>query len=180
MQSESPSVPQIWLLLSNAATAILAIAGTLTALWFKRKREPIEIAKISAETRQIHISTEVASINVSRDLIRELQSVTEKAEQRREEWLLKEDQMRTQTLFWRNKAEELDGELIDSREANALLQAKLKNALDDAEAAHIFVDELNNAAKMKGVRLRDFTPAQLKWAKDNIKDDPDTPKGNGK
>lgn len=115
MLQESPTIPHslaevFWLVL---ASSLGWVGGWLT----RRKREPVEIAKLTAETRQITINTDVT-------LIQAATSAIEKAEQRHTEWALREDQMRTQILFWRNKAEELDGELIDSRDANGLLQTR--------------------------------------------------------
>lgn len=135
MQQETSTIPHIWLLLSNAVTAVLAVITTLTTLRFKQKREPAEVRKIDAEARSIHISTEVAQHGIAIETWREIQAVIEKAEVRREAWLLKEEQLRTQIMFWRNKSEELDGELIDSRDANVQLNARLKikqDALDKA------------------------------------------------
>jgi hypothetical protein len=127
MQQETTPIPHAWLLLSNVITAVLAVAGTLSTLWFKKKREPAEIRKIDAEARSIHIATEISPVGITLETLREIQSVIRKAEERRQEWEAKEDQMRGQILFWRNKAEELDGELIDSREANGLLDIRLKH-----------------------------------------------------
>lgn len=124
---ESSTTPHGWLLLSNAVTAILTVATTLGALWFKRKREPAEVRRIDAETQSIHVSTEISPVGITLETLREIQSVIDKAEVRREAWLLKEEQLRNQILFWRNKAEELDGQLIDSREANGLLNVRLNH-----------------------------------------------------
>ena len=118
MQTETSVTPHVWLLLSNLITAILAVFTTLKTIQFKQKREPAEVRKIDAETTSIYHG-------ITLETHREIQAVIEKAEVRREAWLLKEDQMRTQVVFWRNKAEELDGELIDSREANELLKIRL-------------------------------------------------------
>lgn len=120
MQQETTTSPHVWLLLSNAVTAILAVFTTLTTLRFKQKREPTELRKIDAETYGLTVATEIS-------VWREMQSVIDKAEVRREAWLLKEEQLRTQVVFWRNKAEEIDGELIDSREANDLLSIRLSH-----------------------------------------------------
>lgn len=115
MQQETSTSPHILLLLSNVVTGILAVITTLTALRFKQKREPTELRKLDAETLGIKIATEIS-------VWREMQSVIDKAEVRREAWLLKEEQLRTQVGFWRNRAEELDGDLIELREAFELLQ----------------------------------------------------------
>lgn len=117
---ESSTTPHVWLLLSNVVTAILAVVTTLKTLQFKQKREPAEVRKIDAETTNIYHG-------ITLETHREIQLIIEKAEARREAWQLKEDQMRSQILFWRNKAEELDGQLIDSREANGLLNIRLNH-----------------------------------------------------
>jgi hypothetical protein len=124
---ESPTTPHVWILASNALTAILTFAGTVTALWYKRKREPVEIARVEAETNNLKVTAEISPVGITLETLREIQSVIEKAEVRREAWLLKEEQLRNQIGFWRNKAEELDGELIDSRDANGLLDTRLRH-----------------------------------------------------
>jgi hypothetical protein len=124
---ETPTTPHGWVLLSNALTAILTFAGTLTALWYKRKREPAEIRKIDAEVNSIKVTTEISPVGITLETLREIQTVIQKAETKREEWLLKEEQLRSQIGFWRNKAEELDGELIDSRQASGLVNIRLKH-----------------------------------------------------
>lgn len=135
MQQETPTIPHFWLLLSNVVTAILAVVTTIKTLQFKQKREPTELRKIDAETHSLKIATEISPVGITLETLREIQVVIQKAEDRREEWLLREEQMRTQIVFWRNKAEELDGELIDSRNANGLLQARYKNKSDSLEKA---------------------------------------------
>ena len=127
MQQETTPIPHVWLLLSNIVTAIVAVAGTLSTLWFKKKREPAEVRKLDAEARSIHIATDISPVGITLETLREIQLVIDKAEKRREEWQLKEDQMRGQIIHWRTKAEELDGQLIDSREANGLLDVRLRH-----------------------------------------------------
>lgn len=124
---ETPTIPHVWVLASNALTATLTFAATLAALWYKRKREPVEIAKVEAETYGLKMAAEISPVGITLETLREIQVVIQKAEDRREEWLTKEEQLKTQIGFWRNKAEELDGELIDSREANGLLDTRLRH-----------------------------------------------------
>lgn len=121
MQQDSSTAPHVWLLVSNAITAFITFAGTLTALWFKRKREPAEVRKIDAETRNIHTTSDVAFGGLTLETFREIQTVIQKAEDRRAEWHAKEEQLRGQIVHWRCKAEELDGELIETRESHAQL-----------------------------------------------------------
>lgn len=116
----------------------LALATCLAALggWIaRRKREPVELEKLRAETKSIHVTAENSQLGIGLETIREIQNVIQKAEQRREEWNRREDELRNQIRFWRNKAEELDGELVDSRDANGLLQARLRNKTDSLEKA---------------------------------------------
>jgi chromosome segregation ATPase len=70
------------------------------------------------------VAAEISPVGITLETLREIQVVIQKAEDRREEWRLREEQMRSQIGFWRNKAEELDGELTDSREANGLLRSE--------------------------------------------------------
>lgn len=121
MQQDSSTAPHVWLLVSNAITAFVTFVTTLAALWFRRKREPAEVRKIDAETRNIHTSSDVSFGGLTLETFREIQQVIQKAEDRRAEWHLREEQMRGQIMHWRCKAEELDGELIETREAHAQL-----------------------------------------------------------
>lgn len=154
----------------NLTTLVyMLLASFLGAVggWFgRRNREPHEVAKLRAETKSIHISAENSQVGVGLETLREIQAVIEKAERRREEWQAREDELRSQIRFWRCKSEELDGELIDSRDANSVLQSKLARAEDDAKAAQMFVEQINMAAKLKGVNLSEFTPQQLHPPKD--------------
>lgn len=135
MQPDTFSIPHGWLLLSNAITAILAVVTTLTTIRFKQKREPHEIDKLRAETKSIHITAENAQVGVGLEVLREMQNVAQKAEHRREEWLRKEDQMRGQIVFWRNKAEEFDGQIIDLRHEIAQLETRYNMKKGDLEKA---------------------------------------------
>lgn len=125
---ESPAIPHslaqlLWLVLAS----ILGWTGAELRSWLaRRKREPLELAKISAETRQIHITADNAQASIGLETLREVQSVIEKAEVRREAWLLKEEQLRGQIFHWKCKAEDLDGELQDSRNANAQYEIRAR------------------------------------------------------
>jgi len=108
----------------------VVIASILAWLggWFtRRRREPIELDKLKAETKSIHVTTETAEINLGRELMREMRAVIDKAEKRREEWHLKEEQMRGQIMFWRNKSEELDGKLADAQEVVWKMQSEMES-----------------------------------------------------
>lgn len=52
------------------------------------------------------------------------------------------------------------------------LQLEVARYKDEANAAHLFTEQLNNAAKLKGVHLSDFTPAQLNPAPEDKKEGP--------
>lgn len=95
--------------------------------WLKgRKKDHAEVRKIDAETRQLHTTAEISPVGITLETLREIQAVIQKAETRREEWHQREEQMRGQIVHWRCKAEELDGELADSRQANGLMDTRLK------------------------------------------------------
>lgn len=120
MQPDTIPTPHGWQLVYLALTSIVTSAGTLIVdRLIKRRREPAEIRKIDAETRSIHMSSDLAPLGITLETFREIQTVIQKAEDRRAEWHLKEEQMRGQVVHWRCRAEELDGELIDLRDQNA-------------------------------------------------------------
>lgn len=127
MMQDSSTIPHGWQLVYLAIAGVLSSLATLVVDRIKnRKREPAEVDKLRAETKNIHVNAENAQASVGLELLREVQAAIEKAEVRREAWLLKEEQLRGQVLFWRTKAEELDGQLIDSCDANVRLNARLK------------------------------------------------------
>lgn len=109
-----------------AIAGFVLYGGGLITAWFKRKREPAEVAKINAETQSIQIATNISPVGITLETLREIQAVIEKAEVRREAWLLKEEQLRGQVFHWKCKAEDLDGELSDSRTANAQYETRSK------------------------------------------------------
>lgn len=130
---ESPVIPHT---LAQVLWLVLASFLGWTGGWLaRRKREPHEIEKLRAETRQIHITADNTQTSVGLETLREIQIVIEKAEQRREEWNQREEELRTQIRFWRNKAEELDGRLIDSCDSNVQLNARMKVKQDSLEKA---------------------------------------------
>lgn len=126
MQPDTIPTPHGWQLVYLAVASLLSSAGTLIVdRVIKRKREPAEVRKIDAETRNIHISSDISPVGITLETLREIQEVIRKAEDRRTEWHLKEEQMRGQIVHWRCKAEELDGELIETREAHVQLQTRI-------------------------------------------------------
>lgn len=138
LQPESPSYPHTlaqWLYIVLAWFLGAGGAAAWYTEWRRRKHGPAEVRKIDAETRSIIIRDDIALGDSVGRLIKEVSQAAQDAEQRRQNWLLQEEQLRSQILFWRQRAEEYDGELIDSRDANAQLKARLKvkqNALDRA------------------------------------------------
>lgn len=154
MQPDASPIPHTiaqWFGLA-VATLLAALGGWLA----RRKREPVELDKLRAETKSIHITAENAQASIGLETLREIQNVIQKAEQRREEWLRREDEMRNQTIFWRSKAEGLDGELIDSRDANVQLTARLKvkeDALTKAMALIHFYKVPYQDADLPEVRI---------------------------
>lgn len=127
LQFESPSYPHTlaqWLYV--AVAAFLASGTTWLGLWTRRKHGPAEVRKIDAEVRSITIRDDIALGDSVTRLIKEVAQATVDAEQRRMDWLQREEELRTQIRFWRNKAEELDGRLIDACDSNVQLNARLK------------------------------------------------------
>lgn len=125
MQLDTIPTPHGWQLVYLAVASLLSSAGTLIVDRFiKRKREPAEIRKINAEAHSIHVSSEISPVGITLETLREIQEVIRKAEARRDEWHSKEEQMRTQIIFWRNKAEEFDGKLIDLQQDLDQLQTR--------------------------------------------------------
>lgn len=122
MQPDITSIPQslaqvLWLVL---ATFLGWIGGWLS----RRKREPHEIAKISAETRQISINTDVSLIQAATTAI----TKAERLQQERD--------------HWERKASDLIIDLEEVRDAearlsndNGQLKARLKMKQDDLDKA---------------------------------------------
>lgn len=123
MQFDSliPQTPAQWF-----GLAVATLLAALSGWWARRKREPVELEKLRAETKSIHVTAETAEINLGRDLMREMQAIADKAETRREEWYAKEEQMRGMIVFWRNKSEELDGKLADAQETMWKMQSEME------------------------------------------------------
>lgn len=126
MLQDSPNYPHTlaqWLYVALAA--LLASGGTLLGLWSKRKHGPAEVRKIDAETRSILVRDDIALGDSVSRLIKEVAQAAVDAEERRGAWLRREEELRTQIRFWRNKAEELDGQCIDLREDNDKLKGEV-------------------------------------------------------
>ena len=138
LQTESPNFPHTlaqWLYLLVATFLGGGGLGAWLTAWYRRKHGPAEVRKLDAETRSIIIRDDIALGDSVSRLIKEVAQAAVDAEERRDSWERREEELRTQIRFWRNKAEELDGELIDSRDANALLQARLRNKTDSLDKA---------------------------------------------
>lgn len=107
----------------NLTTLVyMAVASSLGWLggWLRgRHKDRAEVGKLQAEARSIHTSSDISLGGITLETFREIQTVIQKAEDRRTEWHQKEEQLRGQITHWRCKAEELDGKLIEVREENA-------------------------------------------------------------
>lgn len=106
MQPDVSSIPHsllqvLWLLLASSL-------GWLGGWLSRRKREPHEIAKISAETRQINVETDVSLIQAATTAI----TKAERLQQERD--------------HWERKATDLMLDLEDAREKNAQQDTRLK------------------------------------------------------
>ncbi len=90
--SNYPHTLAQWLYIAIAA--FLASGGTWLGLWSKRKHGPAEVRKINAEARSIEIRDELAISDTVVRLSKEVAEARVEADHRREERLLREDQMR--------------------------------------------------------------------------------------
>lgn len=138
LQLESSNYPHTlaqWLYILLATFLGGGGVGAWLTAWFRRKHGPAEVRKIDAETRSISIRDDIALGDSVTRLIREVAQATVDAEQRRVDWLQREEELRTQIRFWRNKAEELDGNLIDACDSNVQLNARLKVKQDSLDKA---------------------------------------------
>lgn len=107
----------------------------LVTVWLNRRKPAAEIHLTEANATEVTIR---ANSNAGEAVIRmmdRLDAAQITIDQIRAEGNRKEEELRTQIRFWRNKAEELDGELVDSRQANGLLQARYKNKKDSLDKA---------------------------------------------
>lgn len=106
MQLDTPVIPHglLQLLYILLASSLGWAGGWLT----RRKREPVEIAKISAETRQININTDVSLIQAATIAI------------------TKAERLQGERDHWERKATDLMLDLEDSRNANSEKEIRLK------------------------------------------------------
>lgn len=86
----SPAFPHSWpdAILWFIASVLL-YGGGLTTAWVRRRREPVELAKIAAETHSIDIASELSVITALREAVKDTTVVTERAErllQERNHW----------------------------------------------------------------------------------------------
>lgn len=138
LQPESPNYPHTlaqWLYILLATFVGGGGLGAWLSAWFRRKHGPAEVRKIDAEARSITIRDDIALGDSVTRLIKEISQATVDAEQRRMGWLQREEELRSQIRFWRNKAEELDGNLIDACDANVQLNARMKVKQDSLDKA---------------------------------------------
>ncbi len=106
MLQESPVIPHnltqlLWLLI---ASFLGWIGGWLS----RRKREPVEIARVQAETRQINVSTDVSLIQAA--------TVA----------LAKAERLQDERDHWERRATDLMLDLEDSRNANGEKEIRLR------------------------------------------------------
>ena len=111
MQPDISSIPQslaqvLWLVL---ASSLGWVGGWLT----RRRREPHEIAKMSAETRQINVNTDVSLIQAATTAI------------------AKAERLQDERDHWERKATDVMLDLEESRNQNAEKDIRLR--LHDAQ-----------------------------------------------
>lgn len=129
LQFESPNYPHTlaqWLYILLATFLGGGGLGAWLTAWVRRNHGPAEVRKIDAETRSIIVRDDIALGDSVARLIKEVAQAAIEADERRDAWLRREEELRTQIRFWRNKAEELDGRLIDACDSNVQLNARLK------------------------------------------------------
>lgn len=138
MQAESPIYPHTlaqWLYIVVAWFLGTGVATALLTAWIRRRHGPAEVQKLNAETRSIVIRDDIALGELVSKLIKEVAEAALDAEERRQQWLLQEEQTRAKVLFWRSKAEELDGRLIDLRYDYAQLETREKKKTHELKVA---------------------------------------------
>lgn len=89
MQNDSSPFPHLLPLLSHAATAILAVTTTLLASWLGRKKQDAEVGKLTAETRHLEVSTDLAindAVLESARVVAQLVIDAERLRDRSEHW----------------------------------------------------------------------------------------------
>lgn len=154
MQPDSSAIPHS--LLQVLGLVLASSLGWLGGWLARRKREPHELRKIDAEIKSIHVSADVSQSTFHLETLKELQKTIEKAEKWREDSYTREDQLRTQVVFWRNKSEEIDGQLADAQESiwKAESQTKLDKLQIDKLTAHR--DMLRNLLDEKEIDYPDW------------------------
>jgi capsid protein len=113
---ESPVIPHylaqyFW----PTVAGILAILGWIGGWQTRRKREPVEIAKLHAEITQTHAETRQINVNTDMALIQAATIAITKAER-----------LQSERDHWERKATDLMLDLEDSRNANSEKDIRLK------------------------------------------------------
>lgn len=150
MQETSPSIPHWIQLALTAVASILSTIGIdrLYSNWLNRKKPAAEIEVSQATAAEITVR---ASSSASDAIMRMMDRLTSA----------------------QGEIDRLRGERDDWRSQTLEAKTLAANAVDDAKAAQMFVDQLNAAAKLticehhpNGVRLSDYTPKQLNPTKE--------------
>lgn len=131
MQLESPTIPHG--LLQILGLIVASSLGWLGGWLTRRKREPVEIAKIHAETRQITVSTDVTLIQAATSAIAKVERLQDERD------------------HWERKATDLMLDLEDARRLGAQQgtrlnlhehqMKRLKGLLDAHEISYSEIDK---------------------------------------
>lgn len=111
--SESPVIPLTWFEVFRALVAgILGWSGALTVEWIKKRRSPVEDAKTEAETRQIHVSTDLSLLQAATDALAKACRLQDERDhwQRKAESLEKQnDLLNLEVISLDNQMRRMDG-----------------------------------------------------------------------
>jgi hypothetical protein len=132
MLQESPVIPHnlgqlLWLLL---ASSLGWVGGWLV----RRKREPIEIAKVQAETRQINVSTDLSLIEAATMAL----AKAERLQNERDHWELKAFDLQVEL----KDVSKENGQLTVQAHLDAHQIKRLKAILDYHEISYSEADRL--------------------------------------
>lgn len=149
---EGTHVPQWLQLASSILAGIVSGIGIdkLYNTWLNRKKPSAEVHLTDATATEVTIRSHATAGDAITRFMDRLDRAQQTIDDLRIQHAKREGDLRAQIVEWRNKAEELDGQLIDSRDANGLLQTRLKMKQDDLDKAmgilkakHISFSELD-------------------------------------